>query len=234
MPRRSVDLIPVIRRVAVIGGLGMHPIARLSIPARRLLACLALHDIAITRSLVSGELWPEVSEEAARGNLRRALWHVPPGWITAEGDELILEAETDLSTATQAAQRALDGGMLTFADIILLSADVLPGWHEEWVLPHQRSFHLLRVQALEAACRTMSARNHHALAIQAGSAALAAEPLRESAAEALIEAHLGQHNRFEALQCFRDLAQRLHDELGVEPDAGLSQLVATLGCASVH
>lgn len=234
MQGRSVDLIPVLRRVAVIGGLGMHPIARLSIPARRLLACLALHHTAVTRSLVSGELWPDVPEETARGNLRRALWHVPQGWITADGDELILGAETDLSSASQAAQRALDGGTLTLAEILLLSADMLPGWHEEWVLPHQRSFHLLRVQALEAACRTMSARRCHALAIQAGSAALAAEPLRESAAEALIDAHLGQHNRFEAVQCFRDLAQRLNEELGVKPDADLSERVATLGCASIH
>ena len=234
MRERSVDLVPVMRRVAVIGGLGMHPIERLSIPARRLLACMALRRVATTRSLISGELWPDVPEETARSNLRRALWHVPPGWISAEGDELILEAETDLNDAAQAAQRALAGETLTVAEITLLSADVLPGWHEEWVLPHQRAFHLLRVQALEAVCRTMSRLGCHALAIQAGSAALSAEPLRESAAEALIEAHLGQRNRFEAVQCFRDLAQRLHDELGVEPDAGLSERVATLGCATVH
>ena len=212
----------------------MHPIARLSIPARRLLACIALHRSPVTRSLLSSALWPDVPEETARGNLRRALWHVPSGWITADGDDLFLEAETDLSCAQRAAQQALDGGPLTLGEINLLSADLLPGWHEEWVLPHQRSFHLLRVQALEAACRTMSAMRCHALAIQAGSAALAAEPLRESAAEAVIEAHLGQHNRFEAIQCFRDLTRRLHDELGVEPDAGLSERVATLGCASLH
>jgi len=49
MRERSVDLVPVMRRVAVIGGLGMHPIERLSIPARRLLACMALRPVADLR-----------------------------------------------------------------------------------------------------------------------------------------------------------------------------------------
>jgi DNA-binding SARP family transcriptional activator len=67
----------------------------------------------------------------------------------------------------------------------------------------------------------MTASGQLTLATQAGAAALAAEPLRESAAEALIEAHLAQRNRFEALRCFRSLAQRLESELGVEPDPAL-------------
>jgi hypothetical protein len=41
---------------------------------------------------------------------------------------------------------------------------------------------VLPVQALEATCRTMALSGQHALATQAGAAAIAAEPLRESAA----------------------------------------------------
>ena len=52
--------------------------------------------------------------------------------------------------------------------------------------------------------------------------AVAAEPLRESAAEALIDAHLAQRNRHQAVQCFRRLEQRLDEELGVEPDPALA------------
>lgn len=228
------DVIPVRRRLAVIGGLGIHPMVRLSVPARRLLACLALHHRSVGRSLVAGELWPDLAEEAARANLRRALWHVPTGWIAGEGDELVLEAEVDLAEAERVATGAIDGGLLTLAEITLLSADILPGWHEEWVFAPQRAFHLLRVQALECACRTLSVRESHALAIQAGAAALAAEPLRESAAEALIEAHLRQRNRYEAIRCFRGLAQRLHDELGVEPDGALRDRVELLGSLTLH
>ena len=88
---------------------------------------------------------------------------------------------------------------------------------------------MLRVQALEAACRTMAAAGSHALATQAGAAAVAAEPLRESAAEALIEAHLAQRNRYEAMLCFRSLAQRLDLELGVSPDPILAQRMMGIG-----
>jgi DNA-binding SARP family transcriptional activator len=49
--------------------------------------------------------------------------------------------------------------------------------------------------------------------------------LRESAAEAVIDAHLEQRNRYQAVQCFRSLAQRLGDELGIEPDPMLAERV---------
>ena len=75
----------------------------------------------------------------------------------------------------------------------------------------------------------MAASGSHALATQAGAAAIAAEPLRESAAEALINAHLAQRNRYEAAQCFRTLAKRLHDELGVSPDPSLTKRLVAIG-----
>lgn len=149
--------------------------------------------------------------------------------MSAVGDELVLEAESDLAEAHRIAAHALEGSPLTFDEITLLSNDILPGWHEDWVLPAHEAFRLLRVQALEAACRTMAASGNLALAIQAGAAALAAEPLQESAAEALIDAHLAQRNRHEAAQCFRTLAQRLHDELGVGPNPLLKKRLVSIG-----
>ena len=206
--------------------------ARLSLPARRLLACLALRGGAVTRSSASAELWPDHPDEVGRANLRRALWHLPRGWVSVVGDELILEADCDLPTAQGIAARALDGEPLSLDEIAVLSNDVLPGWQEEWVLPARETFRLLRVQALEAACRTMASSGRYALAIQAGAAALAAEPLCESAAEALISAHLAQRNRYEAVQCFRSLSDRLQCELGVSPDPALSERVAGISLPS--
>jgi DNA-binding SARP family transcriptional activator len=225
---RSVVIEPT-RQVGIVGHLGVFPIIRLTLPARRILAYLALQESAVSRASAAAQLWPEQPEALGRANLRRALWQLPRGWVRADGDELVLVAESDLATARRVAARALDGGALSLAEISLLSSDILPGWHEEWVLAAQDAFRLLRVQALEAACRTMAASGHHALATQAGLAALAAEPLRESAAEALIEAHLAQRNRYQAAQCFRSLAQRLHDELGVAPDPALAARLLAIG-----
>ncbi|AMA61559.1 transcriptional regulator [Bradyrhizobium sp. CCGE-LA001] len=210
----------------MVGRLGVYPMVRLSLPGRRILAYLALRGRPLARGVASAELWPDVPDDVGRANLRRALWHLPRGWVSAVGDELVLEAESDLVHAHRVAASALHGEPLTLDEITLLSNDILPGWHEEWVLPAQEAFHLLRVQALEAACRTMAVSGSYALATQAGAAAIAAEPLRESAAEALINAHLAQRNRYEAAQCFRALTRRLHDELGVAPDPSLSKRLA--------
>lgn len=219
------------RLVGIVGRLAVYPPVRLALPARRILAYLSLRGQPVTRRVAAADLWPDVTDDVARTNLRRAVWHVPAGWVDSLGDELHLRAHTDVAQAQAAAARALDGAELTLAEITLLSDDVLPGWDEEWVLPLQDAFRLLRVQALEAACRSMTASGHLALAIQAGAAALAAEPLCESAAEALIDAHLAQRNRYQAAQCFRTLAGHLHRELGVPPSPALRSRLQDLGLA---
>jgi DNA-binding SARP family transcriptional activator len=223
--REQPNASPAKRMVAIVGRLGVYPMVRLSLPARRILAYMELRGQPVARGVASADLWPDLPEEIGRANLRRALWHLPRGWVNSVGDELVLDAESDLARAHRVAARALNGEPLTLDEITLLSNDILPGWHEEWVLPAHESFHLLRLQALEAACRTMASSGSHALATQAGAAAIAAEPLRESAAEALIDAHLAQRNRYEAVQCFRSLAERLHSELGVSPDPSLAERV---------
>jgi DNA-binding SARP family transcriptional activator len=221
------------RMVAVVGRLGVHPMVRLSLPARRILAYLAVRGGPVERGLAAAELWPDVPDETARANLRRTLWQTPHEWIRAVGDELVLDAQTDLTEARRIATEALDGAGLTLTQIALLSSDILPGWHDEWAITSQDSFRLLRVQALEAACRSMAATGKHSLATQAGAAALAAEPLRESAAEALIDAHLAQRNRYEAAQCFLSLAERLREELGVTPDPALTERLVAIGLSDL-
>lgn len=210
------------RRIAVVGRLGVYPMVRLSLLGRRLLAYLTLRRQSVSRGVAASQLWPDCSDDVARANLRRALWQVPRGWISTLGDDLLLNAESDFESAHRIAARALAGEALALTEIALLSNDILPGWHEEWVLPEHEAFHLLRVQALENTCRTMVAKEQFGLAIQAGAAAIAAEPLLESAAEALIDAHLAQRNRHQAVLCFRSLARRLDHELGVEPHPALT------------
>jgi len=234
MPNLSV-LPDFPRRVSLIGGLGVDPMVRLSLSARRLLAYLALRAQPVARRVAAAQLWPDMPEDAGRTNLRRTLWQVPGGWVAAVGEELLLQACCDLPLAHAAAARALDGEPIGFSEIELLCGDVLPGWNEEWLMPAQDAFRLLRVQALEAACRSLAAVGQLALAVQAGTAAVAAEPFSESAAEALIHAHLAQGNRFHAMQCYRLLAERLDEELGVAPDPALQKRFNALNaCARLR
>jgi DNA-binding SARP family transcriptional activator len=215
-------------RIGVLGRLGVFPLVRLPLAARRILACLAIRGEPVTRCTASAQLWPDLPDDIGRANLRRALWQLPRGWVMCVADELQLEAQTDLAEAHRLSASALKGQGLTFDELTLLSNDILPGWHEEWVLPANETFHALRVQALEAACRTLAAAGEFALATRAGEFALAAEPLRESAAEALIDAHLAQCNRYAAMQCFRSLEKRLKVELGVTPQPTLIRRIETI------
>lgn len=219
------------RMISVVGRLGIRPMMKLSLPARRLLAYLALRGGEASRQALADALWPDMLEETGRANLRRSLWQVPRGWVTVIGDTLILESESDLTHARGCAVRAIEGQPVTFDEIDILSSDILPGWHDEWVLEAHEDFRTLRVQALEAACRTLLAHGNLPLAVQAGTAAIAAEPLRESATEALIEAHLAQHNRYEALRCYDALARRLDEDLRITPMQALTDRMAQAGLA---
>lgn len=71
----------------------------------------------------------------------------------------------------------------------------------------------------------LSGAGRHADAVESALAAISAEPLRESAQRALVEAYLDERNWCEvrrALDAYRDLLAR---ELGVAPSADLIALV---------
>jgi DNA-binding SARP family transcriptional activator len=61
----------------------------------------------------------------------------------------------------------------------------------------------------------------HGEAVAAGLAAVRAEPLRESAHGALIDAHLAAGNRAAARHQFEQCRRILLDELGLEPSDSL-------------
>lgn len=216
------------RRVTVLGGLGLRPPDRLSGIGRRVVAYLAVRGPRELRGLVCAELWPEVPDERARANLRRALWQLPSGWVVPDGPDLVLDATADIVEAREAARRAIRSEWLTWDEIDLLSRDLLPGWFEEWIVAEQERFRLFRVQALEAACRTASMAGDHALATHAGFLAVHSDPLRESAVVALVEAHLGEGNRSLAIRRYRVYAQLLGKELHAAPGEALERLVGPL------
>jgi DNA-binding SARP family transcriptional activator len=216
------------RQVFVLGALSVRPSERMTGIGRRVVARLALQGHTQMRCLIYSDLWPEVPEARARANLRRALWQLPRGWVRAEGPDLALNADVDLRKARQVARRTVSDGLLTWEDMALLDSDVLPGWCDDWVVDEQESFHLLRTQALEAACRRATSQRDYTLATQAGLLAVQSEPLRESAVEALVEAALREGNRRMALHHYHAFADTLLRELRVVPDQRLQVLVSGL------
>ncbi len=208
----------------------------LSSSAQQLLAFLALQDRPRTRTYVARTLWPEATTTRANANLRSSLWRAlrtEPGIITASAQEMALAGDinVDIHEAISHAHRLLDKSsvcedILTRHTRDALSADLHPEWSDhEWVLLEQEQYHQLRLYALEAMARRLTALGRHGEAVAAGLAAVQAEPLRESAHRVLIDAHLAAGNRAEAQHQYDQCRRVLLDELGLEPPDTLRDLL---------
>ncbi|MGD0810092.1 MAG: BTAD domain-containing putative transcriptional regulator [Acidimicrobiales bacterium] len=204
--------------------------------AQRLVAFVALHERAVPRLHASGALWAESSERRANSSLRSALWRVP----SPAGVEVIEASDTHLwlnprvsvdfketvawatsildpaGTAEQSDDRALQ--------LQVLRDDLLPEWYEDWVLVERERFRQLRLHALEAICERFTEEGKYGLALEAGLAAVAAEPLRESAHRLVVRVHLKEGNLAEASRQYRACARLLADALGARPSPSMDRL----------
>lgn len=200
--------------------------------AQRLLALLALGDRQLPRTVVAGRLWSETTEDLSQSSLRSALWRLHrPGHVLVDASPGHLRLADAVAVDTHeiiAAARALieerpdadldvDPGRLT--------GDLLPGWYEDWVVVERERLRQLCLHGLEALARALLSRGRHARAIEVALAAIGCEPLRESAHRVLIQAHLDEGNRSEAIRQYRRFADLLHDELGIAPSPGLEELI---------
>ena len=121
--------------------------------------------------------------------------------------------------------RALAAGgqpALTPAD---LSHDLLDAWYDEWLVVERERFRQARLHALDLLCLRLADAGRHAEAIDAGLAAVAAEPLRESAHRLLIRAHLAEGNVQEALRQYAAYEALLARELPLGPGPAIRELV---------
>jgi DNA-binding SARP family transcriptional activator len=216
-------------------------IVALPMAAQRLLSFLALHERPLLRVYVAGSLWPESEERHAAGSLRSALFklgHPAYAFVQLTGGrvELSPEMSVDVRDSIALSHRLLDH-FLTFvpddADDVRLSKDVLPDWSDDWLIVEREHFRQLRLHALESLSERLTVLGRFPQAIAAGLAAVAAEPLRESAHRALIKAHVAEGNPGEAVRQYRFFRHLLHEELGVEPTNEMNDLVRGLRLITV-
>jgi SARP family transcriptional regulator, regulator of embCAB operon len=225
--------------VVLLGGFGLfwgH--ALLSVPraSQRLVAFLALHGGMVRRAAVAGTLWPDASEDHAYSNLRQALARLQRTArkaLAASKLELgLAEGVTvDLRHARALARRLLDPAVtpqqseLGTAAVGVLSAELLPDWDDDWVLLEAEDWRQLRLHALEGLAGRLAAAGRCGEAVGAAGAAVRADPLRESARARLIQVHLAEGNRPEAVREFTRYQALLHGDLGLKPTPQLRQLI---------
>lgn len=202
--------------------------------AQRLVALLAIQRCALRRVFVAGTLWTDYGEAAANANLRTALWRLrqlPCAVVDATPNHLSLArcVEVDLHRAAALAH-GLAEGVDDWPDeevqAFVRAGDLLPDWYDDWVVIERERFRQARLHALEALCQLFAQRGRYESAIDAGLAAVAGEPLRESAHRAVILVHLAEGNRGEALRQYEFFRRLLRDQLGLEPSVAIERLRA--------
>ena len=109
-----------------------------------------------------------------------------------------------------------------------LCGDLLPDWYEEWLLVERESHRQLRLHALETLCERLTRVGRLHKALEVGLAAVAGEPLRESAHRAVVSVHLEEGNVSEAIRQYRLYRQLVGTELGIEPSERMQVLVRDL------
>jgi DNA-binding SARP family transcriptional activator len=106
-----------------------------------------------------------------------------------------------------------------------LSADLLPGWTEHWVVAERDWFRQVCLRALEMLSERFRARGDHFRAHETAVAAVRGDPLRESAHRSLIELHLADGNPAAALLQYTSYQSLLRAELGLSPSPEIRRLV---------
>jgi DNA-binding SARP family transcriptional activator len=204
--------------------------------AERVVAYLAIHQGPASRLNVAGTLWIDVPEDRAMANLRSALWRIRrPGVTIVEsvGERLSLAGyvEVDFRELTSAARRLLDGAAGTDSaqlERLATSSDLLGDWYEDWVLLEREHFRQLRLQALERLALELADHGQFGRAAETALAAVASEPLRESAHRALISVHLAQGNRGEAIRQYCIYMRLMLEELDLEPSRQMDELIGLI------
>lgn len=231
--------IPTPLTLTLLGGFELRSLGRVvevPLAAQRLIAFLALQDLAVQRCFVAGTLWPEKCEERASANLRSTLWRIRQAGlevVEVTGGRLRLSPEVTVDIRRVAENTRLlvknaDEASEEELEARYATGDLLPDWYDDWTFLERERVRILNLHALEAACVELARRGRTVEAVETGLRAVRAEPLRESANRALISAHLAAGNRSEAFRQFERYRKMLWDELAVEPSPHLEQLFTEL------
>lgn len=209
----------------------------LPLSAQRVVAFVALRRRPVQRLHVAASLWLDSSEEHANASLRTALWRLRRSCmpvVDANPTRIGLGrgVQVDVDDMTVAAESAIAGVGVPAGWKSLFAVDeLLADWYDDWVIVERERIRHLQLRALEALSRRLTDEGRYAEAVEAGYAAVSAEPLRESAHRAVIEAFMAEGNLSDAVRQYRICRRMLDQQLGVEPSAVLEQLMRVVSVA---
>jgi DNA-binding SARP family transcriptional activator len=204
-----------------------------------MLAYLAIRhpDRPVSRTAVATALWPDAPLEQGLSNLRSALWRLPRPTArrlveAVRGTDLRLAPDLVVDYRRVVGPGRHDGFPAGGGDVehqlAALTRDLLPGWDEEWLDLERESFRQVRMHRLEQLASHLRSEARFADALCAALAAVACDPLRESAHRIVLDVHLAEGNPSEAVRHFDTYRTLLHRELGLHPSTEMSAKVEAL------
>ncbi len=216
--------------------------------ARGLLAYLAIEvQRPQRREFLAGLLWPEFTEQAARGNLRRVLANVrdvigdkksePPFLIiTRQSTRFNQEADfaldaAVLESALSAAQQHSSSTTELETALAAYHGDFLAGLSvpdsapfEQWLLLQRERYRQLVLEGFDLLVNRFEARGSRQAALHAARRKLAIEPTREEAHRQVMRLLAMIGDRSGALAQYEICRAVLEEELAVVPDQATTAL----------
>jgi DNA-binding SARP family transcriptional activator len=215
-----------------------HREGELNLPqtARRLVAFLAMQVGPVQRDFVASTLWTDATDVRANASLRSTVWRLGrtgSGIIRTEGATMALhpDVRVDVMQATERARSVIqrpDDHSRRDIEILGRRGELLPDWYDEWLVVERARFREIRVRALESLSRSLASVGSYDSAAEAALAAIACEPLRESAHRALIAVYAEEGNWADAHRHYELYRRQLDDTLGLEPSERMALLMATM------
>lgn len=202
---------------------------------RRLVALLALDPTGLHRSIAARRITPHLEDTSAQSSLRKTLSRLKATRLPlVEADGAVLRlgprVRVDVHEARALAARLVANPDEDVPDdrLEILAREPLPGWTEGWAARARAVLRGRFLRALDGHARSLDARGDRDRALAVAERAWDAQPLRETTAAVIIEIHLADRNRTQALDVYDAFEQELEDGLGAEPSEELRELLAPL------
>jgi DNA-binding SARP family transcriptional activator/biotin operon repressor len=229
--------------VRLLGGFSLsrdgRPLEQLPLrAARSLVAFLVLNrDRAHTRDLLAGMFWPDFDEPRARRRLSQALWQAQgvlgeddgAQYLVGTADTIRFDPEREvwldvadfeerLAALVEAPPHERD--LASIRELVTLyTGDLLAGFYDDWLLPHQDRVRHGFLSALRMGVELAMAKGDHDAALALARRLVQEDPLDEEAHRNVMRAAvlIGRHN--EAVRQFEECRRLLDEELNSAPSA---------------
>ena len=223
-------------RVRTFGGLELSEGQyRIDAPAKAkaLVAYVALAPPNATRSRLAGLLWSDLSEEAARANLRLVLTQlrkVLPGRVAADRHAVALNGDVWIDADELEQAQAGPAAVLELYRGEFLEGVELPGAPllDEWITDRRYRYRAMALAALDTVVGTALASGDTDTAMAAARRILAVEPWHEGAHRALMRCFAIAGQPSAALAQYETCRHILDQELGVEPAPATRDLLGEI------